>query len=237
MTIFFLTTQADLCQQIADRLCKNFAYKVQVFTSPRLLYEAAIIAGTAGVDLIACDYMAYEADEINPYEIMEVQECIIPFFYYNTPHIKSYEHLSTCWYHKMKQHQLKTLGGDRLFEILPVLVNIEKVLTAADILPSVVLLGAILGLSKISDSLLENFKQMHKVQRSRFEVLSYLFAHKNQEISARDLCLYMWHEYTPQRLKILYTYVSELRRMCREDSDSHMSIARAGKQCYCLTVL
>ncbi len=237
MTIYFLTTQEELCRQIAQRLHEGFGYTVQVFTSARLFYEAAVTAGPSCVDLLACDYMAYEADEINPYELMEVQECIIPFFYYNTPYIKYHEHLSQSWYQKMKQHQAKHLGADRLFGLLPALVNIEKVLMAADILPSVVLLGSLLGAVMPPASLLENFKQMHKVQRSRFEVLSYLFAHKNQEIPERELCLYIWHEYTPQRVKALYSYVSDLRRMCREEKDGRMSIARAGKKCYCLTVV
>lgn len=232
MIIFFITTQENLCNKIAERLMQQYNHIVRVFTNPRECYKAAISIGVSKIDLVACDYMIYDVEEINIFELMAVHNCIVPFFFYNSPFSVCKDRVS-FWYDKMNRH-IKYYSPDYVLpDIKAGLRNVDEIISAPDISPYIKLLAPT---PQFPGQELNSFRLRNKINFSRFKVLSYLYDHKNQDVSEQDLCLNLWNEVSPKRIKILYSYISELRKICRQDDILKMAISRSEKQSYCLTV-
>ncbi|MBR1910880.1 MAG: helix-turn-helix domain-containing protein [Treponema sp.] len=237
MVVFFLTTQKTVCEYIAERLERNFCHCVKVFTNPRHCYKELMSMGISNVDLIACDYMMFDMEEINPFKIMSVHKCVLPFFFYNTPFASRSDRVN-FWLAKIQKRMAVSdpdagLSDGTLSDIENVLRQVDSILSAPDISPYVRLLSTTPDFPECE---LSSFRKRNHIQSSRFKVLAYLFTHRNQKISEEDLCLHVWNEFSPKRIRVLYSYISELRKICRQDIQLHMTISRPSKQCYCLTV-
>lgn len=239
MTVFFMTTQEVLCNKIAERLSCEYKHSVIVFTNPRQCYRTVVESGISNVDLIACDYMIFDMEEINPFEIMSLHNCVVPFFFYNTPYADRSDRVS-FWLNKIQKRIKKSLSfRDSISDyvnpnIREVLTQIDCIISSPEISPYVRLINEV---PDFPETKLTDFRQRNHIQDSRFKVLSYLFSHKDQEISEEDLCLYVWKEFSPKRIRVLYSYICELRKICRQDLTLRMAISRPSKQCYCLTVM
>ncbi len=234
MIIFFLTTQESLCSRIASCLTENYNHEVRVFTNPRMCYRNVILTGISKVGLIACDYMMFDMEEINPFEIMSLHKCVLPFIFYNTPFAEHTDRVS-FWLNKIhKRMRSSAMSEEKMAELKDVLMQLDKTISSPDINPYVRLLNEAPDFPEVE---LNCFRQRNHIQSSRFKVLSYLFSHKDQEISEEDLCMHVWNDFSQKRIRVLYSYICELRKICRQDLKLHMAISRPSKQCYCLTVI
>lgn len=240
MIIFFMTTQESLCNKIAQRLMDEYDHIVRVFTNPRHCYRAVMTTGVSRIDMIACDYLMFDMEEINPFSIMSLHECVVPFFFYNTPFAELGECDRVSFWLKKIDKRLKLLMGQEAYEgfrmpdLEPVLKQIDEILSSSEIVPYVKLLSPP---PVFPDSELSMFRQRNHIQHSRFKVLAYMFKHKNQLISEETLCRHVWNDFSPHRIQALYSYISELRKICSKDTSLHIKISRPSKQCYCLTVV
>ncbi|MCR5762096.1 MAG: helix-turn-helix domain-containing protein [Treponema sp.] len=238
MIIFFITTQEALCNKIAEQLSEKYNHIVRVFTNPRICYRTVITTGVSKVDMIACDYMIFDLEEIDPFKIMSVHNCVVPFFFYNNPFADSSDRAS-FWFNKIQKRIRLSLSDEAyskyvMPDIKDGLKQISSIISSPEINPYVRLMNAS---PDFPEQELTYFRQRNHIQYSRYKVLSYLFSHKNEKISEEDLCMHVWNDFSPKRIRVLYSYICELRKICRDDMTLRLSISRPGKQCYCLSVI
>ena len=146
-------------------------------------------------------------------------------FFYN--HTSCAYNFFDCWIYGAK-------GSDKMVFLLS---QLETIIDSPDILPYISLICPPKDfISKEESAIqkfdLEDFRFKHKIQNSKYKLFSYFFKNREKVISAKELCLYMWGQYSEQKLESLYSYISILRKIISKESTCLMDIERVGRECY-----
>ncbi len=243
MILLLLTTQEKVGRRIADRLSSKYNYIVQVFTNARKFCELAYAEGPSRIDLLMVDYLSFLNDELNPFEQMVEMEKVIPFIYYNSPFAKP-GHRAEYWYNKMVRHIKSYIQDEDVARLIRLFGQIDEVVSAPDVQPYVRLLNEP---PEITDEeadgeeqeralFLEGFRQKHEIHNSRFRVLKYLYDRLGQEVREENICNDLWNEFSPRKTGVLYSYISELRRICSSETGKRLLIERSSKRSYRLVI-
>ncbi|GEM_PF-4996441 len=246
MILLLLTTQEKVGKRIAERLRSRYNYIVATFTNARKFLEAAYDEGPSRIDLLMADYLAFLNDELNPFERMIEMERVFPFIYYNTPFARA-GHRAEYWYGKLVRHIKSYIPDEKLAGLIRLFGEIDAVISAPDIQPYVRLLNEPPELSddeededfgpgREKELFLEGFRQKHGIHNSRFRVLKYLYEHLGEELSEERICTDLWNEFSSQKTGVLYSYISELRRICGSERGRRLLIERSGKRSYRLVM-
>lgn len=249
MIIFMLTTQKNVGNKIAQRLREKYNYIVAVFTKVSKFRDAAFVEGPARVDLLMVDYLAFLNDELNPFEQMVMMEKVFPFIYYNTPFALE-GHRVEYWYNKIMRHIKSFIPESKIPSLITLFSHIDEVITAPDIMPYIRLLNEPPELVETDEELseedkekallLENYRKMGNIPRSRFRVLEFMYEHIGEEINEDEICSRLWNECSKKKIDALYTYISELRKSFgneHSELNGHkFLIERTRKKCYRLTL-
>lgn len=244
MILLLLTTQEKVGRRIAERLRSRYNYIVAVFTNAKKFLEAAYDEGPSRIDLLMVDYLSFLNDELNPFERMIEMERVFPFIYYNTPFARAGRR-AEYWYRKLVRHIKSYIPDEKLAGLIRLFGEIDAVISAPDIQPYVRLLNEppeldddedACGPAQEKELFLEGFRQKHGIHNSRFRVLKYLYEHLGEELSEETICNDLWNEFSSQKTGILYSYISELRRICRADRGRRFLIERSGKRRYRLVM-
>ncbi len=243
MILLLLTTQEKVGNRIAERLRKKYNYIVATFTSATKFCEAAYDEGPSRIDLLMADYLSFLNDELNPFERMKEMEQVIPFIYYNTPFARA-GHRAEYWYNKIVRHIKSYIPDEKVAGLIRLFGEIDSVISSPDIQPYVRLLNEPPEMSDEEDEgedrekelFLEEFRERHGIQNSRFRVLKYLYDRLGEEVTEERICTDLWNEFSEQKTGILYSYISELRRICGSDRGRRFLIERSGKRSYRLVM-
>ncbi|MCR5621527.1 MAG: helix-turn-helix domain-containing protein [Treponema sp.] len=220
MIILLLTTQEKVGERIAARLRSKYNYIVQVFTSARKFCEAAYDEGPARIDLLMVDYLSFLNDELNPFEKMVEMERVFPFIYYNTPFAKA-GHRAEYWYNKIARHVKSCIPDGKVSDLVRLFTQIDDLVSSPDIQPYVRLLNDPLEISDEEEEeeedrklFLEELRKQYGIHNSRFRVLEYLYDRIGEDVMEEDICNDLWNEYSERKTGVLYSYISELRKIC-----------------------
>ena len=243
MILLLLTTQEKVGNRIAERLRSKYNYLVQTCTNAKKFLEAAYDEGPSRIDLLMADYLSFLNDELNPFERMIEMERVFPFIYYNSPFARA-GHRAEYWYNKLVRHIKSYIPDEKVAGLIRLFGEIDAVISAPDIQPYVRLLNEPPELDDEEDCgpeqekalFLEGFRQRHGIHNSRFRVLKYLYEHLGEELSEERICTDLWNEFSAQKTGILYSYISELRRICGSERGRRFLIERSGKRSYRLVM-
>ena len=243
MILLLLTTQEKVGNRIAERLRSKYNYIVQTFTNAKKFLEAAYDEGPSRIDLLMADYLSFLNDELNPFERMIEMERVFPFIYYNSPFARA-GHRAEYWYNKLVRHIKSYSPDEQVAGLIRLFGEIDAVISAPDIQPYVRLLNEPPELDDEEDCgpeqekalFLEGFRQRHGIHNSRFRVLKYLYEHLGEELSEERICTDLWNEFSAQKTGILYSYISELRKICGSERGRRFLIERSGKRSYRLVM-
>jgi DNA-binding response OmpR family regulator len=247
MIILLLTTQEKVGEKIAGRLRSQYNYIVQTFTNARKFCDAAYDEGPSRIDLLMVDYMSFLNDELNPFERMVAMERVIPFIYYNTPFAKA-GHRAEYWYDKIVRHIKSYIPDSKVAVLIRLFGEIDSVISAPDVQPYVRLLNEPPEMAdeeaedaaEEKDLFLENFRRQNGIHNSRFRVLKYLYDRIGEDVREEAICNDLWNEYSERKTGVLYSYISELRKLCSAAGGPRggrcFAIERSGKRSYRLVM-
>ncbi len=87
----------------------------------------------------------------------------------------------------------------------------------------------------IGATVVEHFKNLKGVQKSRVKLLEYLCAHEGEIVSEEQICSDLWREFNPTRVNTLYSYICGIKKAVESDSNAGFAIDKPQKRCYRLT--
>ncbi len=265
MIILLLTTQEKIGERMAARLRSKYNYIVQTFTNARRFFEASYEEGPSRIDLLMADYLSFLNDELNPFEKMVEMEKVFPFIYYNTPFAKQ-GHRAEYWYNKISRHIRSYIPDERVSGLIRLFLQIDELISSPDIQPYVRLLNEPPEINDEGESdaeedrklFLESLKAQYGIHNSRFRVLEYLYDRIGEDVMEEDICNDLWNEYSERKTGVLYSYISELRKLLSsgntvaqpggasaEQTDGlgtghskgqRLLIQRSGKRCYRMVI-
>lgn len=249
MIILLLTTQAKVGERIASRLRSKYNYIVQTFTSARMFLEAAYDEGPSRIDLLMADYLSFLNDELNPFEKMVEMESVIPFIYYNTPFAKA-GHRAEYWYNKIVRHIKAYISDEKVAGLIRLFTQIDEIISSPDIMPYVRLLNEPPEINDDGEEdgeedknlFLEGLQKQYGIHNSRFRVLKYLYERIGEDVMEEDICNDLWNEYSDRKTGVLYSYISELRKLFSSPGGNGLTggrrlhIERSGKRSYRMVI-
>ena len=249
MIVLLLTTQEKVGERIAARLRSKYNYIVQTFTSARKFMEAAYDEGPSRIDLLMADYLSFLNDELNPFEKMVEMESVIPCIYYNTPFAKA-GHRAEYWYNKIVRHIKAYISDEKVAGLIRLFTQIDEIISSPDIQPYVRLLNEppeINDEEEVEEDknlFLEGLRMQYGIHNSRFRVLKYLYDRIGEDVMEEDICNDLWNEYSERKTGVLYSYISELRKLCGSNGGQanglpggrRLYIERSGKRSYRMVI-
>ena len=241
MIVYFLTKQPDVCQYLTEQLKinGNLAF---TFTEFEELYTAITISGKQKVDLLAVDYRIVQHDIFDLHQMLIDQNFVIPLIYYNDPYPEPSERVS-YWQTQNRTRFSTNLSETTIVAVRPLLTMIAALIDSPQLNPYISLVNKPLSLQEerakdVSHSFdLTAFRLNNHIQASRYKLFCYLYQHRDTPLTAKDICLFMWNDYSPKKLRTLYTYIHELRILCTKEKSCTIKIELVSKETYRLLVI
>lgn len=240
MVVYFLTKQPELCNLICDELKKSF-HVCRVFTDPDEYYATVKVLGSTKVDLLAVDYRMFDHDFFDPYSVLLYEKLVIPLIYYNDPYPELSE-LASFWKVKNKSKLEDVIDESTIEKYMPVFLDLQRIIQSKEINPFISTVCRPLKYEPADENCftemitVENYRKKMRIPESRFNLLKYLYENRNVTVTAEEICLSLWNEYSERTKQMLYSYIHDLRRILENDSNAPYIIKRNGPSSYILKI-
>lgn len=241
MLIFFFTQERLVCELIAESLF-NKGYRVFVFSDFKTMAGEFSDLQEKGSfpSLIALDFRVFSLKD--PMLNLFLNGSGVPYIFYNNPYCCK-NNFKDVWCEGIKDNMAKNgfidKGGPVLEEsLIRLLSDLEEIISGEDVLPYVSLVCPPKNIFETRKEMFDpySFKRRHSLTPLKFKLLMHFFNNKGLSLSEKDLCLFMWNEYSPQKISTLYSYICVLRKALQKETLVCARIEREEPRCYSFTL-
>lgn len=238
----YLLTKPDLlkvCVQLALKI-ERTGNEVTVFTDPSEFYAALKLQKKGEVDYVMIDVRTFQLDIYNPYTDMATMPYPVPVVIFNDPYPEP-DYRAAYWIAKNKRYLVPLISESAIESFHPEFFLIESYLNSDELnryvsvinRPDIFLTPE--ERSRIID--LEAFRLRHRITPSRFKVFRHLYENLGKEISSEELVSLLFGSYSPEKRKVVFSYIYDLRKACRNETSVQIRIDREYKGRYAMKIL
>ena len=238
MDIYFLTTQYDLCLQLATEL-EAEGQNCRVFCDSEEFYARVLVSGPQKIDVLAIDFKTlgefpFFQNPFNPYTFLQNHNCVIPVVFYNDPFPEPDD---MAFYWKVQNEQLYrgVLKEGSCEALLPVLLMLQNLVHSERYNPYISLVCKPLSWNSADNRTcidLEQIRLRHHIAPLHFKLLSFFVHHAEQSLSESELCKFLWPDAHRSRRDSLYSCIYHVRGILKQVEQNSVSIIREGRGCY-----
>jgi len=238
LIIYFLTKEKDVCDEIASELIEKGQSAI-VFTDMQKYQAAVVQEGVTRIDLLAIDFRMIDPTYLDPYKMMEESKLFIPLIFYNDP-LPDADERAVFWKVQLRDRLGEYMPLTILNRVFPLFKMIQDIVNSSELNPYISVISKPLDFNnRFSNSLdncfdIENYRKEIHIQNSRYKLFLYLYKNIGKNISAKEICNYLWNDYSEKNLKNLYTYIHDLRNAFKKERNNIFEIKHDGKEYYTL---
>ncbi|WP_294425523.1 hypothetical protein [uncultured Treponema sp.] len=237
----YLLIKPDLlkvCKYLALRI-ETFGSDVKIFLKPHEFYVALKLVEPGALDYVLIDVRTFQSDVFNPYIEMSMMPNPAPVVVFNDP-FPELDKMTAFWISKNKTYLVPRIAPERIdkledtFFLIEVFLKSERFNKYINVInrPETFLTEE----EKLLQLDLEKFQAVHKIPPSRFKVFKYLHERLEKEVSEKELISLLFGSYIPEKRAVLFSYICELRKACRNEKSVKICINREYKGHYSMRI-
>lgn len=240
MSVFLLTKkdQLKVCIELATYM-ERTSSEVTIFTDSAEFYASIETAPPGDIEYVMIDVRTFQMDLFNPYTYIANGQNPVPVVVYNDPYPEP-DTRAAYWFVKNKTYLLSHVGERKLELLIPAFALLESFFNKhefSNYLKGICPPHKLLTKSeKMQKEALEQFSVNHKLSKSRKSLFDLLLKNEGKELTEENICLSLWNDYSNNTKQTLYTYISELRKACRQEEVVKINIIRKSKGIYEMTI-
>ncbi|MBQ0040110.1 MAG: hypothetical protein KBS64_06775 [Treponema sp.] len=240
MSVYLLTKkdQLKVCVELAAYM-ERTSSEVTIFTDSSDFYASIDTAPPGQLEYVMIDVRTFQMDLFSPYKYIAECKNPVPVVVYNDPYPDP-ESRAAYWYVKNKKYLVPYVNENKLENLIPAFSLIELYFYKYQFSKYVSVISApeeFYTKEEIKKKVVLNeFATRHKLAKSRKELFDFFLKNEGVEVKEEDICLALWKEVSQKTKQTLYTYISEIRKACRNEHDIHIDILRISKGIYQMNV-
>ncbi len=237
----YLLIKPDLlkvCECLAQRI-EMFGSDVKIFLRPHEFYLALKVAKPGTLDYVLIDVRTFQMDVFNPYVEMSLMPSPAPVVVFNDP-FPALDKMAAFWISKNKTYLAHRINPERIDELEDTFFLIEVFLRSEEFNKYINAINRpetfLTEEEKMLQLDLEKFQAVHKIPPSRFKVFKYMHERLEKEVSEKELISLLFGSYLPEKRAVLFSYICELRKACRNEKSVKIRISREYKGHYSMRI-
>lgn len=226
MIAFLLAREENerIACEISDFL-RGLCVATSIFTAKMEFWNAVRLSKPGQLDFLLMDFTAYQMDAFNPYLETQAAGREIPLVLFNDPYPEE-SGRADYWRLKNKNYMPSAWQDDFFNELYPVWKELEIFLNSDKINPYVPAIRRTKEWGGSEDFNPADFVRRAGLSPTRARLFNILYERKDSDCPAQELCLSMWSKCTKKEMRLLYSYIHDIRSAFSKEENVRLFLDR-----------
>ena len=227
----------EVCKHL-ERKIKSAGKSVAVFCKPHEFYSVLKEARQGDLDYAMIDVRTFQSDSFNPYAEVALMTNPVPLIVFNDPYPEP-DNRASFWLSQNKKYLSTKISDEAIDRLSSSFLLLQDFFNGEinKYIPAIA--KPVRFLSEDEKQLrlnLDSFRVKNKLPPSRLKLFEYFLRNMDKELSEEAIVLSMFGECTQRTKGRFYTYICNLRKVCKSEEALKIEILRTFKEHYMMKV-